>query len=55
MVTKRIKELVKRAATLTYRKCTNDEANYRWHEVHNAKQILKRRTEKGLKDEETTT
>lgn len=54
MVTKRIKELVKRAATLTYLQCVSDEANYRRSELRNAKKIIKIRSERGLKDGETT-
>jgi hypothetical protein len=43
---KRIRELVKRAATLTYRKCVNEEADYRHQERQNAKQIIKYRQRK---------
>lgn len=47
---KRIKELVKRAATLTYLQCISAEANYRRAEIEGAKAMLKRRAKKGLKD-----
>jgi hypothetical protein len=52
---KRIKELAKIAATLTYLQCTTDEANYRRSEIASAKRILKNRSEKGLKDVQTAT
>lgn len=52
---KRIKELAKIAATKTYIQCVSDEANYRRSEIKNAKKIIKTRSEKGLKDVETST